>query len=493
MRSRQVGGQPSNFSPHAPDGSASFTPDTRGASDIFIAKRRYLVYYLGVSTLSRNLKEVNMYRVLRLSAVLFLAAACASPVLGQSRERGHRDHVKYEKRYRDPALKSIGHEADSLKAVSDSITAAIQKEHRDAKKKKSDERKVISFDWSGIAKPESPDVFDAPFHYPPIRQYRTGTCWCFSTTSFFESEVKRLTGQEIKLSEMYTVYWEYVEKALGYIEKRGCQPFSAGSEDDAVSIIWRKYGVVPASAYSGLPPGKDMYDDVEMDDEMADYLKFAKDNDYWDKDVIISQIRAILDKYMGPPPGEFEYEGKRYTPKQFLDEVLKLNLDDYVQFMSTLSLPFYTKGLYDVPDNWRPTSDYYNVPLDEFYEIITRATARKYTVAIGGDVSEPGRYGFEDGAIVPTFDIPQDYIDQDSREFRIDNKTSQDDHGIHLLAMKKVGGHDWFLIKDSSSSATWGKYNGYYFFRDDYIKLKMLSFMVHKDIAQYLMPKFKAE
>jgi bleomycin hydrolase len=434
-----------------------------------------------------------MNGVLRLSIVAFLATACISPVFGQSSDRRHRDHVKYEKKYRDPVLKSMEHEADSLKAASDSITAAIQKAHRDADKKKSDEEQVIRFDWSGVVKPQSPEAFKPPFHFPPRRQYRTGTCWCFSTTSFFESEIKRLSGREIKLSEMYTVYWEYVEKALGYIEKRGCQPFAQGSEDDAVCIIWKKYGIVPASAYSGLSPGKDKYDDEEMAAEMADYLKFAKDHNYWDEAVITSQIRAILDRYMGRPPEEFEYGGEQYTPKRFLDEVLKLELDDYVQFMSTLSVPFYTKGEYDAPDNWRPTSDYYNVPLDEFYEILTRATARQYTVAIGGDVSEPGIYGFEDAAIVPTFDVPPDYIDQDSREFRFKNKTSTDDHGVHLLAMMKVGGRDWFLIKDSSSSATWGKYKGYYFYRDDYIKLKMLTFMVHKDIAQFLMPKFEAK
>ncbi len=430
---------------------------------------------------------------LRLSIIGFLATACASPVFGQSSEGGRRDHVKYEKRYRDPALESMRQEADSLKAVRDSVTAAIQKAHCDAKKKKADEKKVVVFDWTGIVKPESPEAFEAPFHFQPVRQYRTGTCWSFSATSFFESEVERLTGQEIKLSEMYTVYWEYVEKALGYIDKRGCQPFSQGSESDAVSIILKKYGIVPASAYPGLAPGLDKYDHDEMADEMSDYLRSKKDQNYWDQATIISQIRVILDRFMGRPPEEFEYEGELYTPKRFLEEVLQLDLGDYVQFMSTLSLPFYTKAEYDVPDNWRPTENYHNVPLNEFYEILTRAAADGYTVVIGGDVSEPGRYGFEDAAIVPTFDIPQEYIDQDSREFRFYNKTSTDDHGVHLLAMTEVGGRDWFLIKDSASSATWGKQNGYYFFRDDFIKLKMLSFMVHEDVARFLAPKLRAD
>jgi bleomycin hydrolase len=423
----------------------------------------------------------------------FLVAACALPVFGQSSERDRRDRVRYEKKYRDPVLKSMDREADSLKALNDSLSAAIQKDFRDKDKKKADEMQVIRFDWSGIAKPASPEAFKPPFHFPPHRQFRTGTCWCFSTTSFFESEVRRLTGREIKLSEMYTVYWEYVEKALGYVAKRGCQPFEQGSEDDAVSIIWKKYGVVPASAYSGLAQGKDKYDDEVMTAEMSGYLEFAKNDNYWDEGTIVSQIRAILDRYMGRPPEEFEYGGERYNPKRFLDEVLKLELDDYVQLMSTLSVPFYTKGKYDVPDNWRPTEDYYNVPLDEYYETIVRAASSGYTVAIGGDVSEPGLYGFEDAAIVPTFDIPREYIDQNSREFRFDNKTTQDDHGVHLLAMMKVAGRDWFLIKDSMSSAYWGKEKGYYFYRDDYIKLKMLAFMVHKDAARSVMRKFEAQ
>ncbi len=421
-----------------------------------------------------------------------LMTAFVAPARAQSDDPPRRDRVRYEKRYRDPVLKLMEREADSLKAANDSIAAAIQEKHRDADKKKSDEKPMVRFDWGGIARPESPDVFKAPFHFPPHRQFRTGTCWSFSTTSFLESEIQRTSGRRIKLSEMHTVYWEYVEKALGYIAKRGCQPFEQGSESDAVVIVCKKYGAVPASAYSGFVPGRDKYDDTALRDEIADYLEFAKEHDYWDEGVVIGEVRAILDRHMGRPPAEFEYTGKRYTPKRFLGEVVKLDLDDYVQFMSTLSIPFYTKGTFDVPDNWRPTEDYYNVPLDEFYECLTRAAAGGYTVAIGGDISEPGLYGFEDAAVIPTFDIPQEYIDQDSREFRFYNLTTQDDHGVHLLAMTKVGGRDWFLIKDSMSSAYWGKHTGYYFYRDDYIKLKMLCFMVHKDAVAFLMPKFEA-
>jgi len=124
-------------------------------------------------------------------------------------------------------------------------------------------------------------------------------------------------------------------------------------------------------------------------------------------------------------------------------------------------------------------------------ESIKKAAEAGYTVCIGGDVSEPGYYGFEDAAIIPTFDIPQDYIDQDSREYRFFNKTTDDDHGVPLLAYKKVDGRDWYLIKDSSRASRHGKFHGYLFYRDDYIKLKMLTYLVHKDVVRELEPKFE--
>jgi len=94
--------------------------------------------------------------------------------------------------------------------------------------------------------------------------------------------------------------------------------------------------------------------------------------------------------------------------------------------------------------------------------------------------------------VIPDFDIPQDYINQDSREFRFYNHSTGDDHGVHLVGYTKVDGRDWFLIKDSGSSGHWGKYKGYYFMRDDYVRLKMLTMTVHKDMLEDIFTKFAA-
>lgn len=307
-----------------------------------------------------------------------------------------------------------------------------------------------------------------------------------------ESEVFRLTGQKIKLSEIFTVYHEFLEKTRYFVQQRGQKEITEGSESNAVTRIMKKFGAVPEEAYCGVLSPDGRHDHSRMFKEIQNFLAFVKDHALWDEEEVVGQVRVILDKYLGPPPTSVIYGGKTITPKDFLANVLRLNPDDYVDIMSTLSAPFYTQAEFKVDDNWWHDSSYYNVPLTEWYANLKGVIQNGYTVAIGGDVSEPGLYGFEDLAVVPDFDIPQKYIDQSSREFRINNNTTGDDHGIHLVGFAQAGGHDWFLIKDSGSSSNWGKFKGYYFYRDDYVRLKMLGYMVHKDAVKELLKKFVA-
>jgi bleomycin hydrolase len=420
--------------------------------------------------------------------ILFAATA-----LWAGGDEQKRDRVRYEKYYRDPALKEMAERTDSLDALRDSITAEIEDEWKKKREKDKEDRKVIRFDFGNVEKPGSPAEFDAPFHFPPVAQYYTSTCWSFATISFLESEINRLSSREVKLSELYTAYWEFVEKARGFVRSRGNRIFPSGSESDAVLIIWKTYGIVPAEAYTGLIPGETRHDHRAMMHEMENFLDFCRDNEYWDENMVVEHIREILDRHIGRPPEEFVYKGKRTTPQRFLKDVVSLELDDYIQLMSTLSLPFFSFGEFEVPDNWRPTETYYNVPLERYYDCIAAATDMGHTVCIGGDISEPGYNGFEDAAIVPTFDIPQDFIDQDSREFRFYNRTTEDDHGVHLLARLRIGERDWFLIKDSARSARHGSHEGYYFYRDDYVRLKMLTFMVHRDVVERAIPEFESK
>jgi bleomycin hydrolase len=289
---------------------------------------------------------------------------------------------------------------------------------------------------------------------------------------------------------MYTVYYEYIEKARRFVRERGNSNFSQGSEADAVLRMWSLYGIVPRSTYPGVLREDERFDHSEMFSRMQKFLTWVKENDVWDETLVLNTIKSIMNETMGTPPEKFLWEGKEITPVEFRDKVLGLNLDDYIALMSTMKYPFYTFDEYAVPDNWWHSQNYYNVPLDEFYSVIKTAAKHGYTVFLGGDVSEPGIEGLSDAAIIPNFDIPYKYINQEAREYRIYNHTTTDDHGIHMVGYTRKGRHDWFLIKDSGSGAWRGKYDGYFFYRDDYVKLKIRTILVHKDIVTKIIPDF---
>lgn len=351
--------------------------------------------------------------------------------------------------------------------------------------------KKFKMNFSGMDLPESITEFSSYWYNEPVSQGKTGTCWCFSTTSFFESEVYRLHGLKVKLSEMYTVYWEYVEKAKRFIQQRGNSAFSQGSEANAVTRMWKKYGVVPADSYTGMMPGQKFHDHTKMFNEMRSFLINVKETNAWDEDKAIRSLKAIMNHYMGEPPAEVSVDGKEYTPKEYLENYLKLNLKDYVDILSYMQQPYYEQVEYEVPDNWWHNKDYFNVPLDEYMFALKNAIENGYTMIIGGDVSEAGYDSWHKVGIIPTFDIPSEYIDESARQFRFSNKTTTDDHGIHLVGYMEKDGKDWFLIKDSGSGSRNTGDKGYYFYHEDYVKLKIMDFMVHKDAVENLLKKFQ--
>ncbi len=426
----------------------------------------------------------------RLALTALLATAAFSPRASAQQSAQHRDRAVHVKHVNDPTLEALDDADKAAERKAQATTEKIDKTQEVIAKKEKDQRQDLRIDLEGLVKPSSPTAFEVQaWHLPPVAQYLTSTCWSFSTTSFFESEIHRLTGRSVDLSEMWTVYWEFVEKARRYVKTRGHSAFGEGSESEALPRIWKQYGVVPASAYPGILRRDGKYDHEPMFKELERYLEYCKANNYWDEDQVLGTVKLILDRTMGAPPASFVYEGETYTPKQFLTKVTKLSMDDYVSFMSTTSLPFWAKGEYKVPDNWGHERSYYNVPLDVWYGALLGAVKAGSTVAIGGDVSEPGYDGWNKVAVVPTFDVPAAFIDQDSRELRFYERSSTDDHGVHLVGWLRLDGHDWFLIKDSARMARKAKPHGYLYYRDDYVKLKMLTFMVHKDFVKDVLAK----
>ncbi len=402
-----------------------------------------------------------------------------------------KNKVKYQPYKKDKVLKEIKKKREDVEDKREEETDKIQERNEDKEELEKENKRVLKSDMKGVYPPKSLQEFKQYFHFPPIPQYSTSTCWSFSATSYFESEIFRLTGKKIKLSEMWTPYYELLEKCRRHIKERGYSYVAGGGESNSVTRIWKQYGVVPAEAYPGIVNTNEKHDHVAMMEEIYLFLEYIDDKDLWDEENNLKQITVILDKYMGKPPEFITYNGKKMTPKEFLAAETGLNLEDYCSTMSTTYYPFYTKEELRAPDNWWFSKDYINLPLDVWYKVILKALKSGHTMIIGGDVLEPGKLGMKDIMFVPTCDIPAQYINQDSREYRIFNKTTKDDHGIHLVGYKRYKGQDWFLIKDSGRSSRKGKYKGYYFFRGDFVKLKMLTFTVHKDVIKDILEKIK--
>jgi bleomycin hydrolase len=374
---------------------------------------------------------------------------------------------------------------------------SILRDDREVREKATPAKPYRSFvvDLSNASFPNKIDLYKVhQWHNPPISQGSTSTCWCFSTTSFLETEAYRLNKIQVKLSEMFTVYWEYVEKARRYIQERGNSLFDEGSEANAVTRIWAKYGVVPEENYTGLLNNRKFHNHEDMVKEMKTYLESLKTSSSWDEETAVATIKAIMNHYMGVPPAEITVDGRKITPVQYLKEVIRINPDDYVDILSYTQAPFYKQVEYEVSDNWWHNAEYYNVPLDAFMTSLKSAVREGFTVSIGGDVSEPGFDRVTQCAIVPDFDIPSAYINDDARQFRFSNQTTTDDHGVHLVGYLEKDGKDWYLIKDSGSGSRNNDPNakefGYYFFSEDYVKLKMMDFLVHKDAVKELLQKF---
>lgn len=353
------------------------------------------------------------------------------------------------------------------------------------------EKLSFKMDFSGMDLPKSINDFKYYWHSETVSQGNTGTCWSYATISFFESEVYRLHNKKVKLSEMYTAYWEYVEKTKRYIRERGNSEFGEGSEANAVPRIWKEYGIVPLDAYTGMLPDQQFHDHSTMYKEMNSYLKNIKATNSWNEEEAIKTIKSIMNHYMGTPPSEFFVDRKKYTPNTYLKDYLKLTLDDYVDILSIKQQPYWKQVVYEVPDNWWFSDVYYNVPLNDFMSAIKSAIRNGFTMSIGGDVSEAGYDSWIKCAVVPTFDIPSEYINEDARQFRFSNETTTDDHGIHLVGYTEMNGVTWFLIKDSGAGSRNTGDKGYYFYHEDYVKLKILDFMVHKDAVKDLLTKFK--
>jgi len=342
-------------------------------------------------------------------------------------------------------------------------------------------------------------------------QYRSGTCWSFSGISLLESEMLRKGNEAVDLSEMWIVRHAYSDKAKKYVRFHGNLNFAGGGAFHDVTNMIEENGIVPEEVYSGLEYGTEKHVHGELDAVLKGYVDKVLENKnnkitpVWHKG-----FDNILDVYLGEQPKSFTYQGKEYTPESFAEEFVDLDMNDYIELSSYTHHPFYSKFILEVPDNWA-YDEVYNLPIDEFMEVMDNAIMNGYTVAWAADVSEKG-FSWKNGvAIVPNEDIenlegmerdkwadlseeerkermysfdkpvPEKEITQEMRQKAFNNWQTTDDHGMHITGIAEdQNGTKYYIVKNSWSDDD-HIYDGYFYASESFVRYKTMDIMIHKD------------
>ena len=313
-------------------------------------------------------------------------------------------------------------------------------------------------------------------HLPVISQGSTGTCWSFATTSFLESEIIRKGLAETDLSEMYFVYYGYINKAKQFLMYDGNNSFSQGGQAHDVLNIIRSEGTVTQDIFEGEKiDGKYKHRELEAELKTSVDSLNKKRKDFNVED--LKSFESILKDKIGKVPAKVKTDEGKVTPSEFVEQLM-INPDDYIELTSYTHHPFYKPFVLEVRDNWAH-GIYYNVPVNELIEIMYYALNNGYSVCWDGDTSEKTFTHKKGKADLPEKEIGK--VDQELRQQTFLNRTTTDDHLMHLVGLSKdAAGRNCFYTKNS-----WGKesnnYGGYLHMTEDYVRLKTVAIMVHKD------------
>ena len=349
-------------------------------------------------------------------------------------------------------------------------------------------------------------------------QNRAGTCWCYSTLGFFEAELLRMGKPEYDFSEMYIVYKTYQDRADRHVRTHGDVSYSEGGSFGDVVYAIKHYGLVPDSEMrAGQMHGDSLTDFSEFSNVSGRFLEgvvktktLQLGTDENHTPLWKTAFNGILDAYIGKCPEEFTYNGKKYTPMEFAKST-GLNMDDYVNLASFAHQDWYEPFVIEVQDNWR-WGMAYNLPVDEFMEVMNYAIDNGYPIAWGADVSEKGWLRGKMAGICVLPDLQNQAADKSGTDFahwnglsaadrqqeamkrptpqrwvndqdRIDaynNYETTDDHGMVIYGKAKDQmGNIYFMVKNSWGDA--GNYNGNWYASEAFVRYKTLNYVVHKD------------
>ena len=260
-------------------------------------------------------------------------------------------------------------------------------------------------------------------------QQRSGRCWMFASLNTMRFRIIHdLNLKTFELSQAYPLFFDKLEKSNWFLENiidtveeplSGrlvayllTDPVSDGGQWDMFRALVKKYGVVPKEA---MPESANSRNTSDLDRYLTRYLRgaakrlretFAAGGTVDDlremKKTMMDEIWRMLAVSLGEPPQEFDVRIRNkdnelvasgtYTPQRFFEEVVKMDVDDYVSLISapTADKPFghvYTVSrLGNVVEAGGVR--YLNLPVDELKRVAVAQLKDGLPVWFGCDVAQ---------------------------------------------------------------------------------------------------------
>ncbi|MBN1988303.1 MAG: hypothetical protein JW783_02765 [Bacteroidales bacterium] len=260
-----------------------------------------------------------------------------------------------------------------------------------------------------------------------------------------------------------------------------------GQPQDVLKII-SEFGIVPEDIFTGNNYGT-IHNHTEMLKKINNLLNIDSTEQKQISDSILTKTTKILEEYLGQIPSSFKYKNKKYTPQRFMQKVLDIDSDDYIEFTSYSHKRFNSLVDFEKPENWT-CSKYLNFQIYGIVMAMNIALVNGYSMVWTGDINQPGYLSdnyFDNALAVLTWNDKKALNIMSMQEYRQKNfheKTAVQYHSLHIVGFgfNQYFDEVYYIAKDSSGEK--GKSGGYIYLSEDYIKLNTHSIMFHKDILK---------
>jgi len=351
-------------------------------------------------------------------------------------------------------------------------------------------------------------------------QKQSGRCWLYTGLNTLKPMVQeKYSLNEFEFSQTYNFFWDQFEKAnlfltLAFktahlpmddkkVEWLFKNPIGDGGQWTNFADNINKYGLVPADA---MPDTYQSEHTAMMSRLLRRKLKeqglkmrslaltrMNSQAQEKQKIAFLKEIYRILALSLGEPPAEFEWqykdkdgkisEVKTYSPKQFYDEIIGVDLNDYVMLMDDPRHKY--NKVYEVEydrtliegNNWK----YINLRVDQIKEFAKKSILANEAMYFSCDVGKQfdSKNGYLDVNTYNYDDLLGVKFEMNKKQ-RIETFESASTHGMALVGVNVLedGSTNKWKLENSWGASKGNK--GYLTMTDEWFSQYMFRLVINK-------------